>query len=94
MYINQKLKVTFSSEWFNVTNGVKQGGVLSPTLLGVYIDGILLYMKDSGIGCHIEDVYHGGLGHANDLTLLVPNVNGLKKMVYVCEKYALEFNIT
>ncbi len=30
MYINQKLRVTFngnSSEWFNVTNGVKQGGL-------------------------------------------------------------------
>ncbi len=31
-------------------NGVKQGGVLSPTLLfGVYIDGILLQLKESGI---------------------------------------------
>ncbi len=39
-----------------MTNGVKQGGVLSPTLFGVYIDGILLQLKKSGIGCHIGDV--------------------------------------
>ncbi len=97
LYINQKLRVTFngnSSEWFNVTNGVKQGGVLSPSLFGVYINGMLLQLKESGIGCHIGDVYCGGLGYADDLTLLVPPIKGLKKMFHVCEKYALEFNIT
>ncbi len=50
MYRNQKLRVTFngnSSEWLNVTNGVKQGGVLSPTLFAIYIDGMLLKLKES-----------------------------------------------
>ncbi len=55
---------------------------------------MLLQLKVSGIGCHIGDVYCGGLGYADDLTLLVPTVKGLKKMVHICEKYALEFNIT
>ncbi len=97
MYINQKLRVTFngnSSEWFNVINGVKQGGVLSPIFLfGVYKDGMILQLKESGIGCHIGDVYCGGLGYIDDLTLCVLSVKGLKKMVHVCEKYALEFII-
>jgi len=30
------------SRWFNVVNGVKQGGVLSPVLFCIYIDGLLL----------------------------------------------------
>ncbi len=55
---------------------------------------MLLQLKESGIGCQIGDVYCLGLGYANDLTLLVSTVKGLKKMVHVCEKYALEFNIT
>ncbi len=58
------------------------------------MDGMLLQLKQSGIGCHIGDVYCGWLGNADDLTFLVPTVKGLKKMVHVCEKYALEFNIT
>ncbi len=97
MYINQKLTVTFngnSSEWFNMTNGFKQCGVLSPTLFGVYIDGMLLQLKESWIGCHIWDVYCGGLGYTDNLTILEPTVKGVKKMVHVCEKYALNFNIT
>ena len=97
MYIKQKLRVTFNgnnSEWFNVTNGVKQGGVLSPTLFGVYVDGMLKHLKDFGVGCHIGDVYCGGLGYADDLTLLVPTIKGLKQMIQVCERYASEFNIT
>ncbi len=57
-----------------MTNGVIQGRVLSPTLFGVYIDGMLLQLKESGIGCHIGDVYCCGLGYANDLTLLIPMV--------------------
>ncbi len=74
--------VTFNgncSEWFNVTNGVKQRGVLNPTLFSVYIDGMLLQLKESGIGCHIGDIYCGGLGYADDLTLLVPTVKGLEE---------------
>ncbi len=51
-------------------------------------------MKESGIGCHIEHVYCGGLGYADDLTLFVPSIKGLKNIVHVYEKYALEFNIT
>ncbi len=69
-----------------MTNGVKQGGVLSPTLFGVCIDGMLLQLKEFGIGCHIGDVYCGGIDHANDLSLLVKS---LTKMFYVYEKYAL-----
>ncbi len=29
------------SEAFSLSNGVKQGGLLSPILFGVYIDGLL-----------------------------------------------------
>ncbi len=73
VYINQKLKVIFNGnncEWFNVTNRVKHGRILSPTLFGVYIDGMLLQLKESGIGCHIGDVYCRRLGYADNFWYL------------------------
>ena len=48
MYTNQRMCVRYNgskSEWFCPTNGVKQGGVLSPTLFAVYIDGMLNNLK-------------------------------------------------
>ena len=41
MYLNQKLKVkwnNFLSPKYVVTNGVHQGGVLSPLLCSIYVD--------------------------------------------------------
>ena len=33
---------------FHVSNGVRQGGVLSPVLFSVYLDGLLQKLGDSG----------------------------------------------
>ena len=37
------------SNYFTSENGVKQGGVLSPILICVYIDGLLCRINDSGV---------------------------------------------
>ena len=44
MYVHQTIRVRFTqsySDYFKVINGVKQGGVLSPTLFTCDIDGLL-----------------------------------------------------
>ncbi len=80
MYTKQKLQVRWGnamSQQFTVCNGVKQGGVLSPILFSVYIDGVLGRLKESGIGCHIGNRYVGGMGYADDINLLFPSLNGM-----------------
>ena len=34
-------------------NGVKQGGVLSQIIFSVYIDGLLVRLHNSGVGCYV-----------------------------------------
>ena len=41
------------SAGFGVSNGVRQGGVLSPVLFSLYMDGLLYKLKESGVGCYI-----------------------------------------
>ncbi len=56
MYINQTLQVKWKSKisnGFSVVNGVKQGGVLSPILFAIYVDGLLHKLQNSGVGCYV-----------------------------------------
>ena len=96
MYTNQKLQVKWNScksPKFKVTNGVRQGGVLSPRLFSVYVDELLERLKINGVGCHIGHHFIGALGYADDIVLLCPSLSGLKDMIEICEDYAKEHNI-
>ena len=43
------------SEWFLVTAGVRQGGILSPYLFNVYMDDLSLRLKKHYAGCTIAN---------------------------------------
>ena len=97
MYINQRLCVSYNnscSEYFNVSNGVKQGGVLSPTLFTCYMDGAIQKLSKSNDGCHIGDCYTGCIAYADDVILLSPSVNALHNQVQIIEEFAYEHSIT
>ncbi len=64
MYNNQKLQVkwgTHTSPMFEVTNGVKQGGVMSQILFAVYVDGLFHKLKKSRVGCQMSNSFIGCL---------------------------------
>ena len=84
MYLNQTLKVRWNdsiSEEFRATNGVKQGGVISPTLYCIYMDGLLNELELAGVGRHMGGVFAGAFAYADDITLLAPNVQALRTMI-------------
>ena len=96
MYINQTVRVKFNntlSDYFCVTNGVKQGGVISPTLFTCYIDDMLKRLESSKIGCHCGSQYVGCVSYADDVILLSPTVTALKEMINICEDFANEYHI-
>ena len=96
MYINQRIRVRFNSclsHLFGVKNGVKQGGILSPTLFTCYVDGLIQSLRSSGLGCTVGNTYVGCVSYADDIMLLAPNLCAIQGMIALCEKYADEHSI-
>jgi len=81
------------SRWFKVSNGVKQGGVLSPVLFCVYIDGLLMSLYRAGLGCHIGHMFVGALAYADDLVLLAPTPHAMICMLQLCAEYAKDYDV-
>ena len=95
-YTNQFICVQWCSTispLCHVTNGVKQGGVLSPILFTVYIDELLCRLSRAKIGCFVGNNFCGAVGYADDLTLLAPNITSLNAMLDICQSFADSFNV-
>lgn len=96
LYLNQTAVIRWGnevSESFQVDNGVKQGGVLSPVLFTVYLDELLVRLSKSRAGCYLESTFAGAYAYADDIILLSPSVLGLVEMLKICELYANEFQV-
>jgi len=96
-YSSQKCRVKWVdqvSDMFDASNGVKQGGVLSPLLFTVYMDCLLLRLKASHVGCHIGHVFSGAFAYADDIILLAPSTSSMDKLIQICEEFSLDFSIT
>ena len=88
MYMNQSFAVRWNShtsEKFSVSNGVKQGGIITPVLYCIYTDNLLEMLNNSGSGCYIGYDFCGAVAYADDLLLLSPAVTGMKRMLSICE---------
>ena len=97
MYRKQRIQVRWSdslSDIFNsMSNGVKQGAVLSPLLFTAYFDKPFERLRASGIGCHVGKMYAGAFEYADDVVLLAPSLDALREMVSISETYATEYQL-
>ena len=98
-YSMQKMQVRWDlslSEPFSVSNGVRQGSVISPYLFSVYLDGLLVDLCNSGVGCYWGCSFVGAFSYADDVVLLAPCASAMRKMLEICCSFSashkLEFN--
>ena len=82
------------SRTFHVTSGVRQGGILSPRLFTLYVNDLLTKLRQSGVGCHIVDIFVAALMYADDLALLAPTRSSLQTLLNICQEYGKEWCIS
>ena len=96
IYMLQSANVRWNgdlSDFFTLTNGVKQGGVLSAILYCFYCNDLFKYLREGSSGCWINGHYMGILGYSDDNILLAPSRSALQNMLNICEDYAKGHNL-
>ena len=71
-YIRQRMCAQWEStksRRFYVSNGVKQGAVISPILFALYYDELTAKLASSGYGCRIAGYFVGALSYAHNTVI-------------------------
>ena len=96
-YTNQTMCVKWGScisRYLYVSNGVRQGGILSPKLYSVYVDDLSDYLVKSQIGCHIDSLCVNHVMYADDICLMAPSPAALQKLINICYDYSMQNNLS
>ena len=81
------------SSLFSLSNGVRQGGVISAILYCFYTNDLFKILRERSAGCWIKGNFHGIFGYSDDNFLLAPSLSSLQEMLKTCEEYAFSHNL-
>ena len=76
-------------DYFKVSNGVRQGGELSPKLFAIYIDDLSNELALCKSECYISEQCMNYVIYADDICLLAPKAIDLQQMLDVCFNFSI-----
>ena len=75
------------SRIFPISQGVRQGAILSLLLYSVFVDDLLAQLHDCGLGAMVGSVYCPSPMYADDLALIADSPEGLQKLLNIVSHY-------
>ena len=96
-YQNQSMYIKWGSTFsgkFHVTNGVRQGGVLSPLLFNVYVNELSDCLNKSGIGGSMNGTVINHMLYADDICIISLSSAGLQQLLNICSGYSELHDLT
>lgn len=99
-YNNQMNVVRWAGELsdaYGLRCGVRQGGLSSPRIFNMYVNGLVEELSGAGVGCSIDGTFINNISYADDMVLLGPSVSAIRRLLGICERYAgahgLRYNV-
>lgn len=85
-------KIFYNSPIY-INRGVKQGGILSPSLFNLYIDQLINDIINTNLGYKIDGYLINIIVYADDVLLIANNISTLQLLLNICHKFSLEWQI-
>ena len=70
----------------SISNGVPQGGILSPKIFSLYMNGLTDELSNSYVGCYINYKCINHIMYAYDICLMPPTGTAMQNLLDVCHK--------
>ena len=80
------------SDTFLLSNGVRQGAILSAILYCFYVNDLFKILRNRRAGCWVNHNYTI-IGYSDDSFLLAPSLSALQEMLRTCQEYAESHNL-
>lgn len=100
LIVNWYSKTYMSVKWGNCQSGfakcesgVRQGGILSPSLFNLVINDILIGLQNSNLGCFVRSECHNSYMYADDLILLSITITHMNRMTELCNAILSDLNM-
>ena len=81
------------SSSFGVSNGVNQGGILSPTLFIIYTDSLSTSLNSTNIGRNIGGLLLNNSCYAEKLCLIIMSTAEIQRVLNICTNYAAQHSL-
>ena len=73
--------------FFTISNGVRQGGILSPKIFALYMNGLTDESSNSYAGCYINDKCINHIMYTDDICLMAPTDTAMQNLLDGCHNY-------
>ena len=80
--------------FFSISNGVRQGGILSPKIFLVYIDDLSDKLVKCKIGCYIDNLCMNHVMYADDICLMAPSPAAFQELIHIYYDFSVQNDLS